>query len=53
MSGFVLHPQALADLSEIWQYIAADSPSSADRLFDDMEQTIRTLVFIRPFRHRD
>jgi plasmid stabilization system protein ParE len=48
MSGFVLHPQALTDLSEIWQYIAADSPSSADRLLDDIEQAVRTLVSFPP-----
>ena len=28
MSGFVLHPDALTDLAEIWEYIAADSPSA-------------------------
>ena len=25
MSGFVLHPEALADLEEIWEYIGADN----------------------------
>ena len=30
MSGFVLHPEALTDLDEIWEYIAADNPSAAD-----------------------
>jgi plasmid stabilization system protein ParE len=44
MSGFVLHPQALADLSEIWQYIAVDSASSADRVLDEIEEAVRTLV---------
>jgi len=27
MSGFVLHPDALTDLNEIWEYIAADNPA--------------------------
>jgi plasmid stabilization system protein ParE len=27
MSEFVLHPEAYADLDEILEYIAADSPS--------------------------
>ncbi len=31
MSGFGLHPQAYADLDEIWEYIAADSLDAADR----------------------
>jgi hypothetical protein len=29
MSGFVLHPDALADLNEILEYIAVDNPSAA------------------------
>ena len=31
MSGFVLHPDALTDLNEIWEYIAADNPGAAGR----------------------
>ncbi len=27
MSGFVFHPDALADLNEIWEFIAADNPA--------------------------
>ena len=27
MSGFVFHPGALTDLTEIWEYIAADDPT--------------------------
>jgi toxin ParE1/3/4 len=44
MSGFALHPAALADLSEISEYIAVDSPASADRVIDEIEEAIRTLV---------
>lgn len=29
MSGFVLHPEALADLDEIWEFIARDSVAIA------------------------
>jgi plasmid stabilization system protein ParE len=44
MSGFVLHPDALTDLTEIWEYIAADSPSAADRVLDEIEEAVRALV---------
>lgn len=44
MSGFVLHPDALVDISEILESIAADSSSSANRAPGEIEGTIRTLV---------
>ena len=44
MSGFVLHPEALADLSEIWEFIAADNPDAADRVVEEIHQAIRALV---------
>jgi plasmid stabilization system protein ParE len=44
MSGFVLHPEALTDLNEIWEYIAADNPSAADRVLDEIQEAIRALV---------
>jgi len=36
MSDFVLHPQAYADLDEIWEYIAADNLDAADRVREEM-----------------
>ena len=33
---FVLTPQARADLLEIWDYIAEDSPEDADRVLEQM-----------------
>jgi plasmid stabilization system protein ParE len=30
VSGFVPHPEALADLEEIWEFIAADNADAAD-----------------------
>jgi len=44
MSGFVFHPDALADLTEIWKYVAADNPGAADRVLDEIQEAIRTLV---------
>jgi plasmid stabilization system protein ParE len=35
MSGFVLHPDALTDLTEIWEFIAADNPGAADRVLEE------------------
>jgi plasmid stabilization system protein ParE len=46
MSGYVLGPDASADLDEIWEYIAIDSLDAADRwigkLFDVFEALGRT-----------
>jgi len=36
MSKFVLHPEAYADLKEIWGYIATDNPDAADRTLDEI-----------------
>ena len=44
MSGFVLHPDALTDLTEIWEYIATDNPGAADRVLEEIRDAIRALV---------
>ena len=44
MSGFVLHPQALTDLEEIWEYIASDNLGAADRVLEEIYEAIRLLV---------
>jgi antitoxin ParD1/3/4 len=44
MSGFVLHPEAYADLEEIWEYIAADSLDAADRISEEIYKAIHSLV---------
>jgi plasmid stabilization system protein ParE len=36
MSGFVLHPEAYTDLEEIWEYIAADSLDTANRIREEI-----------------
>ena len=46
MKRFVLHPEAYADIDDIWEYIAADSTDAADqwigKLFDAFEALGRT-----------
>ena len=44
MSGFALHPDALSDLTEIWEYIAADNPDAAGRVIGGIYDAIRALV---------
>ena len=52
MSGFVLHPEALADLDEIWEYIAADNPGAADGVLEEIYEAIRALVPFPQQGHR-
>ena len=49
MSLYVLHPEAYADLDEIWEFIAQNNLEAADRVRDDIRDTIRELV---PFPHQ-
>jgi len=44
MSQFVLHPGAVQDLNEIWEYVASDNPDAADRFVEEIYQTIQSLV---------
>jgi plasmid stabilization system protein ParE len=44
MSGFVLHPDAYADLDEIWEFIAAENLSAADGILEEIHQAIGALV---------
>jgi plasmid stabilization system protein ParE len=41
--GFALHPLAAQDITEIWQYIAADNPLAAGRVREDIHKAIRAL----------
>jgi len=49
MPGYAFHPEALADLDEIWEYISADSLNAADRVIDEILVAIGALV---PFPHK-
>ena len=44
MSAFALHPEAYADLDEIWEYIADDNLAAADRVLEEIFRTIRSLA---------
>ena len=44
MSEFVFHPDAAKDLEEIWGYIAADNLDAADRVLEEIYETIQSLV---------
>ncbi|MGB7848698.1 MAG: type II toxin-antitoxin system RelE/ParE family toxin [Candidatus Acidiferrum sp.] len=44
MSGFVLHPDAFADLEEIWEFIAGDSLDAADHVLEEIYEAIRSLA---------
>jgi toxin ParE1/3/4 len=52
MSGYAFHPEAFADLDEIWEYIAADNIDAADRLLADIESTLTTLAASPLVGHR-
>ena len=43
MSTVVVRPRALADLAEIWAYIAADSPDQADAFVDLVDSKFQAL----------
>jgi plasmid stabilization system protein ParE len=44
MSGFVLHPEALLDLEEIWEFIAEHNLDAADRVLDEIRGVIGALT---------
>jgi plasmid stabilization system protein ParE len=47
--GFALHPLAARDITEIWEYIAADNRQAAQRMRQEIRAAIRALV---PFPYR-
>jgi plasmid stabilization system protein ParE len=49
MSGYILHPEAFIDLDELWEFIAQDNQDAADRVREEIYQTIHHLV---PFPHQ-
>jgi antitoxin ParD1/3/4/toxin ParE1/3/4 len=52
MSGYAFHPDAFADLDEIWEYIAQDNIDAADRVLADIHTVLRTLAASPHIGHR-
>jgi antitoxin ParD1/3/4/toxin ParE1/3/4 len=44
VSDYALHPEALADIDEIWEYIASDSLDAADRASETIFENIARLA---------
>jgi toxin ParE1/3/4 len=44
MAGYELSPESLADLEEIWNFVAADQPAMADRVVDELFETFDRLA---------
>jgi plasmid stabilization system protein ParE len=44
VSRYSFHPDAFADLNDIWEFIALDSVDAADRVLDEIETAINMLV---------
>ena len=41
---FALHPLAAQDISDIWEYVAADNPLAARRVREEIYSAIRALI---------
>jgi plasmid stabilization system protein ParE len=50
--GFDLHPLAAQDITEIWEYIAADNPLAARRVREEIHSTIRGLILFPNQGHK-
>lgn len=50
--GFVLHPGAAQDITEIWEFIAADNPLAARRVREEILNSICELVSFPHQGHR-
>jgi toxin ParE1/3/4 len=51
-NGYALHPEAFADLDDMRDYIAKDSPDAADRVMAEIFDAIRRLVPFPDQGHR-
>jgi antitoxin ParD1/3/4/toxin ParE1/3/4 len=44
VSGYAFHPEAFADLDQLWEYIAERNLDAADRVIGEIFDALRTLV---------
>jgi toxin ParE1/3/4 len=44
MSRFVVHPFAVLEINEIWEFIAAEDIDAADRILDELRELFEKLV---------
>lgn len=52
MISYAFHPEAFADLIEIWEFLAQDNIDAADRVIADIFDAIRELVAFPQRGHR-
>jgi plasmid stabilization system protein ParE len=52
MTGCAFHPEAEADMNDIWEYIAADNSAAANRVTAEIEKALDNLVLLRGQGHR-
>jgi toxin ParE1/3/4 len=41
---YAFHPEAFADVEQLWEYIAEDNIDAADRIIDEIFDALRTLA---------
>jgi plasmid stabilization system protein ParE len=44
MNGYAVHPEAAADLNDIWEFIADHNVDAADKVIDDIHDALRKLA---------
>jgi plasmid stabilization system protein ParE len=52
MTGCAFHPEAEADMNDIWEYIAAGNSAAADRVTAEIENALNNLVLFPGRGHR-
>jgi plasmid stabilization system protein ParE len=52
MTRYAFHPEAEADIGQIWAYIAAANPDAADRLVADFQEALELAADFPQRGHR-